>query len=462
MTVDLQQCVSEYEQIIYANFEYVMNRYFVRKTGWIDTKFSMITGQNYPASDVIRGPNAVYSWIQGRGLESLAEFGRFVQNRNEKKSKQVDRQIRTLLTEVIERLNNIRQKNRGHLFFCMTPDGVPLEINRDNTVQYKQIPDNIAYNFSDLFGAKGMYSAAHYIGRNSLRNDLKTYCRHIVTAILKRQFRSDQQCLDINNPVEYVPGRNSFGPYMIAIGLCELIYRLDKDADFLIFGFDLINHVISHHTNLSGKFDGLQEYDMVEFVDDSNLLYRDNQTVLSDPGHSLEFVGLSLKFLETAEMAEGWTEKIKDVKAHLPKVCIKNFQNGFQEKPGGICKLYDLSSRMPYNTDMPWWSLPETLRAAWRCLDITQDNDDQKRILAIIEKCHFCLNGYYIRPQLHYFAVQTRDANGQVKDVIPAVPDIDPSYHTGLSLMDVIGIIDTKKIFLRKKKNVLFESQKLV
>ncbi len=445
MKIDFQKYVSEYEKIIYSNFEYLIDRYFARKTSWIDTKFSMITGLDYPENDIVRGSGAIYLWIQGRGLESLVEFAQFIQTHNYNQNRQVNEKIRIILFEILDRLKTVRQKNRGHLFFCITPDGRPIEVSKDNSIQYKMVPENIPYNFSDLFGAKGMYSAAKFLDDKELLGNLKSYCFQIITAILKREFCSDQQCLDIKNPVQYISGRNSFGPYMIAIGLCELLYRFEKDSDFARLGFELIDYIVSSHINLSGKIKNLQEYDVLEFVDDSNVPYMHNQAILSDPGHSLEFIGLALKFLETSERGAGSSGKIDYLKDLLPKVLIQNFQNGFQEKPGGICKLYDLFSRKPYNSDMPWWSLPETIRAAWRCFRVTCNKDEQNQILEIIEKCHFCFMNYFVKPQLHHFAVQTRNENGEIADVIPAVPDIDPSYHTGLSLMDSINLINIIK-----------------
>ena len=40
-------------------------------------------------------------------------------------------------------------------------------------------------------------------------------------------------------------------------------------------------------------------------------------------------------------------------------------------------------------------------------------------------------------------AYQTRDAAGHPVDLIPATADADPGYHTGLSLIDAIGVIES-------------------
>ena len=43
-------------------------------------------------------------------------------------------------------------------------------------------------------------------------------------------------------------------------------------------------------------------------------------------------------------------------------------------------------------------------------------------------------------------AVQTRDAAGEVVSVIPATPDVDPGYHTNLSLIDALPTIRRLKL----------------
>ncbi|MDD3805951.1 MAG: hypothetical protein PHD91_02545 [bacterium] len=39
-------------------------------------------------------------------------------------------------------------------------------------------------------------------------------------------------------------------------------------------------------------------------------------------------------------------------------------------------------------------------------------------------------------------AYQTRDAQGRVVDIASATPDADPCYHTGLSIIDFLRLID--------------------
>jgi hypothetical protein len=102
--------------------------------------------------------------------------------------------------------------------------------------------------------------------------------------------------------------------------------------------------------------------------------------------------------------------------------------------PGGICKAFDLISRRPLNTDMPWWSLPETMRAAARCWRVC----GAPACLRTLAACHNAFTRHYIRPDRRLMAVQTRNERGEAIPVIPATADADPGYHTGLSIIDLL------------------------
>src|SRR5690606_18756591 len=103
-------------------------------------------------------------------------------------------------------------------------------------------------------------------------------------------------------------------------------------------------------------------------VDDEARPYRMEKTILSDPGHALEFVGFALKFFDVARRSGALTAKQEDemqqAQSTLQSILQRNFENGFNRSVGGIVKSYDLVGRRPINGDMPWWNLPETMRAA--------------------------------------------------------------------------------------------------
>ena len=125
----------------------------------------------------------------------------------------------------------------------------------------------------------------------------------------------------------------------------------------------------------------------------------------------------------------------------MPMILKQNFSNGFQHPPGGICKTFDLIRRKPLNSDMPWWSLPETIRAAIECQTVVSDDKLKNYCLGVLSKCHNSFVTNYIRPEFNLMTVQTLSKDGRIVDVIPAVPDADPGYHTGLCLIDFLEIL---------------------
>ena len=124
-----------------------------------------------------------------------------------------------------------------------------------------------------------------------------------------------------------------------------------------------------------------------------------------------------------------------------PSSFARNFDNGYLPGPQGLSKAFDLAARTHLNIDMPWWNLPETIRAAALCLVGTTDECERATCLRIWRDCHNAFR-LFTRTDLHLMAYQTRTADGDPVDAIPATSDGDPGYHTGLSLIDVISISD--------------------
>jgi hypothetical protein len=89
---------------------------------------------------------------------------------------------------------------------------------------------------------------------------------------------------------------------------------------------------------------------------------------------------------------------------------------------------------------MPWWSLPETIRSAAFCWRESNEADVRRACLGTWRDCHNAFVENYLRPEIHLMAIQTLTIEGTVSPAIPATADADPGYHTGLSLLDVIGL----------------------
>ncbi|MDE3001166.1 MAG: AGE family epimerase/isomerase [Gemmatimonadota bacterium] len=442
--IDVGSVLPDYRAMLLAVMAAIADRYErAPDYPFIDTKLDLITGEDFPPDDPVRGPNAVYGWIQGRGLESLAGHCRWM--RRHHLAPELRQRLEPVAAGVLEALLAIRARNAGRLSFFMTADGDPFTLDDEGGIQAMKLTEESSYGFSDLFSAKGMVAAARYLEKGDAEAEAMDYCRRVDDAINEGRFVTDQVSLDPGNPAGPRHGRHPHGAYMIQIGAAALLaeHRAPCSVEM---GLRLIRHELRTYVNLNGRVPRLREYDFWEAVDDDGAPCEDDGKILSDPGHVLEFIGLTLKFTSTVRenaLADtGQRKEIAEVEALMPALLSHTFAAGFQPGPGGICKGFDLVSRAPANTDMPWWNLPETLRAAAYCFSIARTAGQRQDALDIFSACHNALTRHFVRPDLHLMAYQTRDESGRVAPVIPATADADPGYHTGLSIIDVLEIFE--------------------
>jgi hypothetical protein len=452
---DLAAAAGDYAAIASSVMNALADRYD-RSPGYpfLDTKLDLITGRDFPAEDPVRGRDAVYCWIQGRGLEALAGHRRWWRDHPDPATDPLLPRLADMMREVLDALRDIRRRNAGRLFFFVTPEGIPFVLDEEGAPRPHLLSSASPLGFSDLFCAKGMYAAARDLEDAGVAAIAKDYCRQVDAAIRDGSFESDQQPLDPKNPVGPVPGRRTHGHYMIQIGAAALIAAMEGDPAAVEMGLRLIRHELDHHVNLDRRVPELPECDFWEAIDARGGPFVDSRgRVLSDPGHALEFVGLTLKFTASVKRRGLATPEqlaeIARVEARMPRILERNFRNGFQPGPGGICKAFDLVSRQPINRDMPWWSLPETMRAAARCWAVAPDPEDRRASLGILSACHNAFLGHYVRPDLHLMAYQTRSAEGRPVAAIPATSDADPGYHTGLCLIDILDVFEQNGVMDR-------------
>ncbi len=410
---------------------------------FINTKLDLITGQDFSAGDPIRGTGAIYGWIQGRALEALAGHSRWLAF--ESGQQQLVDRLETITRQVLDQLRRMRDHNDGRLSFLMNPNGTPFGLDANGRPCPLADSETRPPGFSDLFASKGMYAAALYLGDEGVIVEAREYIDGVEESIWDNTFRTDQISLDPKNPVEPKSGYYPQGPFMIQLGSAALLTDAGHPTG-IERGLALVEHELGSYANVDERVRGLEEGDFWEAVGEDGNPYRDDTGVLmSDPGHSLEFVGLAMKFIRAAEAAgyadEDQAERLAEARDLLPTVLGRNFANGFIPDPGGISKAFDLVARKHLNTDMPWWNLPETIRSAAYCLAYSEDETEKAMCLHVFRDCH---NAFldFVRPDLHLMAYQTRNAAGDPVAVIPATADADPGYHTGLSLIDTIAVVE--------------------
>jgi len=444
---DLDRAAALYQDLVLEVLIAILDRYEgAPDYHWLDTKLDLLTGRDFSNAALLRGRDTVYAWIQGRGLEALAGHGFWLcESGAASRADELCARIRPVLREVAAALQAVRARNSGHLFFFMSPKGDPFSPGPDGGIAARFLGPDAPCNFSDLFCAKGLYAAARFLGDLAAAEAARAFCFMVDDAVHGGGFCSDQQPLDPKNPVVPIPGRHSHAPVMIQIGTAALLAQYEQDTAAVDFGLRQIDYILDRHVNIGGRWQQLQPLDFIEFIDDEGAPYEERGTILSDPGHALEFVGLTMKFCAAAKacrgLADAVSRRLAEIEALMPAILIRNFRNGFQAKAAGICKSFDLRARVPVNTDMPWWSLPETIRAAAFCAATTPRGTEQDSCLRVLAACHNAFVLHYVRPELHGMAIQTRAADGRPVDRVPATSDADPGYHTGLSLIDALRLL---------------------
>lgn len=308
---DLDTLVEPYQAMIVAQFRAILERTERSEFyPWIDTKINLITGEELPARHPLLGRDVVNGWIQGRGLESVARFAAWLTPFAG--DAEVDRLIaraRRLAADLFARLQQTRAANGGHLYFLMTPDGQPFVLDPDMARMPITLDASSPHSFSDLFAAKGMYAAAHILGDPDAVIQARDFCMAVYRDIMARVFRSDQP-QPAAGARPWVARAFSHGPYMISLGMAALFAEFEPGPQAAGLGLTLARRVLDAHVNLARRWPALREYDLVEFVDESDQPYVDESgRIISDPGHSLEFVGLFLKFSQAVHRYGGATPR---------------------------------------------------------------------------------------------------------------------------------------------------------
>ena len=413
-------------------------------SGFLDTKYDVIRRRDFPSADPFRGTQAVFGWIQGRGLESLVCHAEWLSSDpfREAEGDELLERIERSIDRLAAAIENARDRNSGHLHFLMDPEGVPR-------FDGSPPPETRTYSFADTFCAKGLYAAACHRGDDRAREAALEYLAEIEQSIWDFRFRNGQ----------FKPGQprsaddprlvRQEGPFMILLGALALVAERSGGSFCREAGLRIIDRILKCHVALGG--DGpARAGEMWETVDESDRPRLENGRLVSDPGHSIEFVGLASRFLRAIARDPAHsgvdTDRIETAKRRLPEILFANFHNGYDGAVGGIVKSVDLIEHRPVDANLPWWSLPETMRATMEILAMAERSSSDAETLrarcrAMFALCHNALVSHYLVDTDPMLWVQTRGPDGSVVDVIPACSDVDPGYHTNMSIIEAMRLI---------------------
>ena len=408
-----------FHEIIVKSMQLILDRFekSADDYGFIDTKFNIVSQAEFDSSEPFMQRDYIFGWIQGRALESLAGHWYYFKSCG---MDELCSRISAVVRSLADRLEKCRKNNGGHIYFAMTPEGKAIG----------DVPANVN-TFADLFYGKGLFAAGALLKDAELTETAEALLDAVFEDIEKERFVSGQVSFDPKNPAARTsPDKVPEGPRMIALGaLAELIDKSANTAKYADIAEKYITFIRENHLfTTDGTFCFCEDIHRT-----TRKPYVDNGHILCDPGHGLEFTGLAGKCL--------WKMQHKGIKADfiarcgefLPELFFTLYAKGHQAAPGGIVKAVDAVSGELLNSDMPWWNLPETFRSA-SVLSKLYPEYAEKFSGVASEVRKFMLDGYV---QSNGFCCQMRDENGRIVNVIPAVPDADPGYHTNLCLMPV-------------------------
>jgi mannose/cellobiose epimerase-like protein (N-acyl-D-glucosamine 2-epimerase family) len=370
--------------------------------GFLNTKQNSLTLNDYGAEDGVRGPDYTYGWIQGRGLEALVTHAAFFEQELPPLAEKLD----AAACRLYDLLASL-QKPDGHAYFCYDRDMHAVYVDQSNLVRSQEKPVLI-YTYSDAFVAKGLVAAASRYGLPDIADHL-AYFDQVIAAIETGRFQMDERRpLSLDSLAEQA---DDFGPRMILLGAAGPLKRAGHTAH-LAFADRFIAHVIDRHYDAAT---GLLR----------NVPGEDSCNV----GHGIEFVGFALDYLDdTADPA---------LIDKLERILVSSFRKGFVGP--GITLTVSIKTGEAQSPYCPWWSLPETIRSA----ALVHERTRSAASLDVWKGAHAAFFEHYWRgtPPIAY---QTMTRDGPV-DFVPATPDLDPGYHTGLSLLAAIHAADRLK-----------------
>jgi hypothetical protein len=365
----------------------------------INTKINSLSLQEYGSKDGLRGPDFTYGWIQGRGLEALILHARFF----EKKDTQLSHRLYSAAESLYPFLRNLITSQKGACF-CYDSTFQPVcHDDPDGRTRQQREPDIATY--SDLFCVKGLIAAATRFAPENIPEHLSSL-QVIIDAIERDRFLIRES----GNITEaaLLAQQPDFGPRMIAMGAAALLHQLGL-ANQDSFSDRFIEHILDHHLD-----------------DHSGLLSNEPGGELCNVGHGIEFAGFALDtHKETLN---------NELATRLGDIISDSFQAGFNGI--GIYTSVNLKTMNAVNSVCPWWSLPETIRAASLAYEMTGN----PVLLDTWKTAHSAFFSHYWRedPPIAY---QTLTTEGPV-DIAPATTDLDPGYHTGLSFLGAMQMAE--------------------
>ena len=397
-----------------------------RQPDWpyVDTKFNPNTGKDLGEASY----HTVFAWFLGRGSEALQGHVSRLEQFEELKP-QERREAQEVFTQLVVNMTDAIIKTAD-----LNSGRCPFRVNRDLLATDEHgtriEADERISSAGDSFCGKGLVAA----GTDTHVQRGMNMLMRTVENIRANRYGVDQ--------FKDQPKDISQGSRMLTLGAAALLYRrssnpqlrammLEVAAEFLAYVLD------KHYDSKTTVFS--------EYVD----AQTGQRKSYLDPGHATEFVGLGLSAAACLEMDKATLTPqrrllLDRIYRDMPPLLLTAARLGWNSKYPGLFKAVDTQTGQVLNDDMPWWNLPETMRAAAWCAKVTSDAKTREECLDLLGRCHNAYFSQYPNPRNMLFPFQTiSGTTGQVVDKVPAVPEGDPLYHTNLALLEMLEVLET-------------------
>jgi hypothetical protein len=451
--LSMSEAVLRFERMFMPSFQVATARFgiYPELGDWIDMKIDPVTGEDREARDGrgdLYARNRVYGWIQGRGLEAMSMWLRWndstpagrpapagaedgVVAQVERES--VARTAESLYRKIVECCFPGKDGQlRGG--FVMTPQGCDLRNTPSGAPDGQE-----GTTLTALFLLRGLLAYASFTRSKADAGWIVLALRNAVDAALRGECLNDQLSFGaLGGGERGVRPRGSgdsrvqgYEGRMIALGACRLLFEHTREAADRDRGARLVGSVLEQH--LFRNSDGqawLSDVRSPVGSDPRAARTADSAAPVGvNPGHIIEFAGLALQF---HRIAGGIPAEQRGL---LVELALTSWQIGLAPC-GGIVRGMDGRNGSILDPHCPWWSSFEAVRTFTEVFFVTEDAKLRGRCLETIGRSLDCIDSVYLGPSNIGIPVQTVSPEGKVVDFIPATPDIDPGYHTGIPLMD--------------------------
>ncbi len=363
--------------------------------GWLNTKLHSITLRDYDDTDGSRSPRFIYGWIQGRGLEALVTHAQAIRAIEPALAAAALERARTLYDAL-----SALYVRYGSGYFLYDLDLNPIYLSASGEPQLQATGLELS-TYAQVFMLKGLIVAATVFDTSAV-STWQRQLDQVVERIEAGRFLQNERQAHSADALAAEP--ENYGPRMIMLGAAAMLREHGLEAGF---GDRFLAQVLARHR------------------DGTSLLLRDEPGGdLCNPGHAIEFFGFALAYLPTDDLRQ----------AEVLDALVAHCEAGFRGP--GVAIAVSINDGTVLVPHFPWWTLPETIRSVALAYERTGDD----RFLDYWERADTAFWSNYVHSNAPV-AYQNRDWTAPV-DRVPATPDLDPLYHTGLSLLGAIRAVD--------------------